>query len=1797
MFKQTPKRRVLLLHRLTPVLVLLFGVFSLLLISLHSPRLAYASAADTVNFQARLQTASGAIAPDGDYNIEFKLYSASTGGSALWTEDYLNSNSQGLQTVDGYFTADLGSITPFPSTIDWSQQLYLTMNVGGTGSSITQSYSVNASGWDGEMSPRLTLTATPYAFEAQQATQAGELSTTDGSNTSTLSIQGSTHGDQTFEIQDQGAAGTYDLLTTAQANNNYIQLQTGTPVQQIGEIDVSGSATTGSVETSSLDTASSGSIDIGGTNATAINLGNTTTNIATTINGTVIVKPTTGHDSTTAFQVQNATDTATDLDVDTTDGRVGIGTAAPNYTLDVAGDINTSESYFINGTTALSGTALNFTNTTVPTPSTVGFSSTATAAGNSLSIIGQGGSTATTGAAGGTVFLQGGAAGGTAANNGGGLTLQGGTGTEMGVGGQLTLEGGYAGIHILSTLYAYPTLTSWSQVESAYPTDDVTIVDICAPDGSGSGCNGSPADAITPAWSPTIAALDNAGVTPLLYIATSYGATSLATIEGEMQNAYTWYGITNFAFDEMEPSGSCSNGSSTLTCTTYYNDLYTYAVNMGANTVLFNPGTTYNVSTADMFGPKEVLEVYEGTATNFETTTFPSWMSNYPASEFSANINSGTTSTIGIDVSDAVADGIGNFYENDETGTINYATLPAFWTTEISDVSNADGTEGSVSIDAGAGGTLGSGSIDIGDSYAGTINIGNDSLAHTTVGGSSEVGSDVVLQADGITDTFSGSTTAPSDILKANSTGAFQVQNSSGTNVFNVDTTDQQVTASQNSSSAVLPTLSLIQNGSSSSTLALQNSTTNSAFYLSDNVSNSNALTINSYTAATTTTTATTPTEVQATSVAASASAATQTLAFTSNNTAGNTIIVAASWQDTGLTPTCTDSQGNAYAVMILKTDAANDSQSGICYATNIKAGANTVTVTYGSSASPTYRSLAIQEESGITSSPVDTYVANTTTGTTGTNSYTSTAGTTTTSGDLIFGFFVDETGNSATATAGTGFTQRTDNTTLTSPITTEDLVQSTVGSIAATQTETAADEYVGMMMAFKAGTAGGSLTNTNTNALFTMSQSGQTTLRNSTNSTSAFQIQNASGTTLLGVDTSGNNINVGATGSTALASTVNIATSSMTSNIQTVNIGSTADASNTVSIQGGTGTGAVSVQAGTSGTITIGNQTASTANTINIGSTTTNANADNVNINTEGANTGSTTIGGAGNATGAVTLGQSTGTNTINIGNGNTATGDTQTVNIGDGTDAGNGDAAVTIGNQNGASSTTIQGGSGNVSVLANSGSINLGQISVSTGIVGWTGIGSDTDGSNVVGLTASTFTTTSGGTIGSMSTYISAPLASGDSYQFAIYTNNAGVPGSYVASSAIGTTTASGGWYTLPISATLSATTTYWLVYSSKNGDGTNYNTGVSGDEVYANTYTWQAGPDNGFPSTFPTSGNTTYSTVQASIYATFFSAAQPVVSVSSAGNVNVVGTTTYEDANNSPAAFAVQNASAVNMFVINTSSSTVSIGSGSTGDSTGVILVLDNKTGSTFADPSGFTGAMYYNQASETFRCDQGQLGWTDCLGVPKPNTRRWVYIVDPGSGTSFNAIGDVATISDTSSSAGASSTSAPAVVNMTTSATSGNAAYVAGNASMYDSSNDPDFQTYVKTSSTITNQTIWAGLSSGTTALSGTSNPTQYMAAFRYDTTDSDTHWECVYDNNGTATAVSSGVTVSASTGYKLEVQLSGSTLEFKINGTSVCSNPSFTMTSGEMLGYEDSITESTATAETFGVGWVYIDSTF
>ncbi len=209
-----------------------------------------AATSSNLNFQARLMGASGAIVNDGNYSIEFNLYNVSSGGSTQWTE------TQSVAVKNGYLSVNLGSVTPFPGTIDWMQEQWLTMNVAG----------------DGEMSPRLKLTAVPYAFRAAQAE-----SLTDGSGTlvasnilqkAPVSLQSFSSANAGLRLNQTGAGGllqlqgdgsdvftlskTGDIITAGSIDINGASLDIGT-TSQSGVITLSdGSGNTGQFQLASL---------------------------------------------------------------------------------------------------------------------------------------------------------------------------------------------------------------------------------------------------------------------------------------------------------------------------------------------------------------------------------------------------------------------------------------------------------------------------------------------------------------------------------------------------------------------------------------------------------------------------------------------------------------------------------------------------------------------------------------------------------------------------------------------------------------------------------------------------------------------------------------------------------------------------------------------------------------------------------------------------------------------------------------------------------------------------------------------------------------------------------------------------------------------------------------------------------------------------------------------------------------------------------------------------------------------------------------------------------------------------------------------------------------------------------------------------------------------------------------------------------------------------------------------------------------------------------------------------------
>lgn len=97
----------------------------------------------TLSYQGVLKDAGGAIVPNGNYNLTFRLYTGPSGGSALWTE------TQTVAVADGIFNVTLGSTVVL--TLPFDVQYYLGISVGA----------------GAELTPRILLTSSAYSLNAR----------------------------------------------------------------------------------------------------------------------------------------------------------------------------------------------------------------------------------------------------------------------------------------------------------------------------------------------------------------------------------------------------------------------------------------------------------------------------------------------------------------------------------------------------------------------------------------------------------------------------------------------------------------------------------------------------------------------------------------------------------------------------------------------------------------------------------------------------------------------------------------------------------------------------------------------------------------------------------------------------------------------------------------------------------------------------------------------------------------------------------------------------------------------------------------------------------------------------------------------------------------------------------------------------------------------------------------------------------------------------------------------------------------------------------------------------------------------------------------------------------------------------------------------------------------------------------------------------------------------------------------------------------------------------------------------
>jgi hypothetical protein len=393
------KKTKLLLLASMGLFVVIAGV-----VSNNHPAAAATGINAQMNFQGRLLNAQGATVPDGFYNVQFKIYqdgdgqsvgdtTGSPAGTLKWTETYLNNNSQGVLVKNGFLSVQLGSITSL-SSINFNQDtLWLSMNIAGTNATCA---SFAACSPDGEMTPMKRLSANAYAINSQQLgglsssqfLQLGQGAQTDASTNSSIFVNKTSTGNllqlqnggvDAFTINNSGdiafgaanhtlsvatagaATAGFNLSVTAgAAGSGGTALKGGTLTLQGG----TGGGTNGNGGDVAIDggvkngTGTNGVVNIGGTNASAVNISRT--GVATTINGSLTVNQAStlnGNTAVTGTFSASSTVTASNGLTQTTGA---LNLTATSGALAVSG---LGASSISTGTNALTVTSSNFNTT------------------------------------------------------------------------------------------------------------------------------------------------------------------------------------------------------------------------------------------------------------------------------------------------------------------------------------------------------------------------------------------------------------------------------------------------------------------------------------------------------------------------------------------------------------------------------------------------------------------------------------------------------------------------------------------------------------------------------------------------------------------------------------------------------------------------------------------------------------------------------------------------------------------------------------------------------------------------------------------------------------------------------------------------------------------------------------------------------------------------------------------------------------------------------------------------------------------------------------------------------------------------------------------------------------------------------------------------------------------------------------------------------------------------------------------------------------------------------------------
>jgi hypothetical protein len=165
-----------------------------------------------------------------------------------------------------------------------------------------------------------------------------------------------------------------------------------------------------------------------------------------------------------------------------------------------------------------------------------------------------------------------------------------------------------------------------------------------------------------------------AGITVLGYTSTNNAKYSMAQLEASVRHYKQWYGVTHIYLDVV--LGDAAHLA-------YYQQIASYIHQLdGPGSVWLNPG--YFPDEAYM-SVGDVVDVFEGSYSQYLTAQVPSWARNYPAAKFANTIYATTAAVLPNTLKLAASRHAMHVFVTDEVLPDPYSGLPAYWSSEVAD--------------------------------------------------------------------------------------------------------------------------------------------------------------------------------------------------------------------------------------------------------------------------------------------------------------------------------------------------------------------------------------------------------------------------------------------------------------------------------------------------------------------------------------------------------------------------------------------------------------------------------------------------------------------------------------------------------------------------------------------------------------------------------------------------------------------------------------------------------------------------------------------------------------------------------------------------------------------------------------------------------------------------------------------------------------------------------------------------------------------------------------------------------